>query len=172
MDRLIRQVQVVLLILIITGCSSPTENQFVGEKELSTNALVSPSTNELKHNLLSFYRDWKGVPYRLGGSNQYGIDCSAFVQLVYLGVLNIRLPRTTSLQVKLGYQVNYQNAQIGDLAFFKTSPSVRHVGIYIGDKQFTHASTSKGVVISRLDNPYWASKFWHFRRVTLPSDLD
>ncbi|MBU2898976.1 C40 family peptidase [Vibrio hepatarius] len=172
MDRLIRQIQVILLILIITGCSSHTENQFLAESEISTNTLVSPSANELKHNLLSFYHDWEGVPYQLGGSNRYGIDCSAFVQRVYLSVLNIRLPRTTSLQVKLGYNVNYQNAQIGDLTFFKTSPSVRHVGIYIGKKQFVHASTSKGVIISRLDNPYWASKFWHFRRVTSPSNLD
>ncbi|MEZ9174007.1 NlpC/P60 family protein, partial [Vibrio cyclitrophicus] len=47
----------------------------------------------------------------------------------------------------------------------KTSPKVRHVGVYLGNKQFLHASTSKGVIISRLDNPYWASKFWHFRRI-------
>ncbi|MFA0501936.1 NlpC/P60 family protein, partial [Vibrio sp. 10N.222.46.A1] len=53
----------------------------------------------------------------------------------------------------------------GDLVFFKTSMTVRHVGVYLGNNQFLHASTSKGVIISRLDNPYWASKFWHFRRL-------
>ncbi|MDW1501903.1 NlpC/P60 family protein, partial [Vibrio sp. YT-19(2023)] len=51
--------------------------------------------------------------------------------------------------------------------FFKTRRSTYHVGIYLGNKQFMHASTSKGVIISRIDNPYWASKFWQVRRVTL-----
>lgn len=94
----------------------------------------------------------KGVPYRLGGNNYNGIDCSAFVQVAYRDVLNIHLPRTTLAQVSIGNELSYEQVQVGDLAFFKTSRKVRHVGVYIGNKQFMHASTSKGVIISRLDN--------------------
>ncbi|TKG10403.1 C40 family peptidase, partial [Vibrio lentus] len=75
------------------------------------------------------------------------------------------LPRTTKDQSQQGKEIAYEQAISGDLVFFKTSPKVRHVGVYLGNKQFLHASTSKGVIISRLDNPYWASKFWHFRRI-------
>ncbi len=111
------------------------------------------------------YNEWKGTPYRLGGNDHYGIDCSAFVQIAYQEALAINLPRTTLLQSKLGSEISYSNAQSGDLVFFKTGYKVRHVGVYLGNNAFMHASTSKGVMISRLDNPYWADAFWHFRRV-------
>ena len=163
MDSLIKQLTPITFMIIMLGCTSPTKNEHL----IDTNAgsLSSPITSELEHNLLSFYRAWAGVPYQFGGNSRYGIDCSAFVQKTYSNVLNVRLPRTTDMQVKVGQRIEYRNALVGDLVFFKTSPSVRHVGVYIGQKRFVHASTSKGVIVSRLDNPYWASKFWHFRRV-------
>ncbi|WP_284193755.1 C40 family peptidase [Vibrio zhanjiangensis] len=170
MDRRIRQALATILWLTIAGCTSHIKED--RSEPTHFDGLVSPAANELKIDFLSFYHDWEGVPYRLGGNNQYGIDCSAFVQLAYLNTVKLRLPRTTKLQVKVGQQVEYDDAQVGDLAFFKTSPSVRHVGVYLGQKRFMHASTSKGVVISRLDNPYWASTFWHFRRVYSPPELD
>ncbi|WP_341663418.1 NlpC/P60 family protein [Vibrio sp.] len=167
MDSYIKQLLSILLLLITAGCTSLTQTEHL--VDIDENSVSSPITSELKHNLLSFYKDWAGVPYQLGGNSRYGIDCSAFVQKTYLDVLNIRLPRTTRLQVKVGKQIDYENALVGDLVFFKTSPSVKHVGVYIGQKRFVHASTSKGVIISRLDNPYWASKFWHFRRIYSPT---
>ncbi|GAL21196.1 lipoprotein NlpC [Vibrio maritimus] len=84
---------------------------------------------------------------------------------VYKDAYALSLPRTTAQQVKVGEKVSYNNAQSGDLVFFKTGRKTRHVGIYLGGNTFMHASTSKGVVLSRLDNPYWASTFWHFRSV-------
>lgn len=114
---------------------------------------------------LAEYKKWQGVPYRLGGTNYSGVDCSAFVQAVYKDAYSVSLPRTTAQQVKIGEKVAYNNAQSGDLVFFKTGYKTRHVGIYLGGNTFMHASTSKGVVMSRLDNPYWASTFWHFRSV-------
>ncbi len=116
--------------------------------------------------LLNVYHRWQGVPYRLGGTSLNGVDCSAFVQVAANKAMQIQLPRTTELQVEVGVEVDYDDMAIGDLVFFKTSLFTRHVGVYIGDKQFLHASTSKGVIISRLDNPYWADKFWQARRVT------
>ncbi|GMQ46459.1 C40 family peptidase [Vibrio sp. 10N] len=114
---------------------------------------------------LAEYKKWQGVPYRLGGTNYSGVDCSAFVQAVYQDAYSVSLPRTTAQQVKIGEKVAYNSAQSGDLVFFKTGRKTRHVGIYLGGNTFMHASTSKGVVLSRLDNPYWASTFWHFRSV-------
>jgi cell wall-associated NlpC family hydrolase len=114
---------------------------------------------------LAEYRKWQGVPYRLGGTNYSGVDCSAFVQAVYRDAYSASLPRTTAQQVKIGHKVAYNSAKSGDLVFFKTGRKTRHVGIYLGGNTFMHASTSNGVILSRLDNPYWASTFWHFRRI-------
>ncbi|MDA9556657.1 NlpC/P60 family protein [Vibrio sp.] len=111
------------------------------------------------------YDVWKGTPYQLGGTNKRGIDCSAFVQIAYRDTSDIRLPRTTLQQVKKGKRIKYKEAKRGDLIFFLTSRTTRHVGVYLGNKEFMHASTSRGVMISRTDNPYWSSKFWQFRRV-------
>ncbi|MFA0441832.1 hydrolase [Vibrio sp. 10N.286.49.C2] len=114
---------------------------------------------------LAEYKKWQGVPYRLGGTNYSGVDCSAFVQAVYKDAYSVSLPRTTAQQINIGSKVGYNDAKSGDLVFFKTGYKTRHVGIYLGGNTFMHASTSKGVIMSRLDNPYWASTFWHFRSV-------
>ncbi|WP_295893037.1 NlpC/P60 family protein [uncultured Vibrio sp.] len=137
----------------------------------STNATgyssqLTHQEEKTKSSFLSVYNRWEGVPYRLGGNTFQGIDCSAFVQIAYRDALSVDLPRTTLHQSKVGWSINYNDAEVGDLVFFRTSRTTRHVGVYLGDRQFLHASTSRGVIISRVDNPYWASKFWHFRRVT------
>ena len=136
--------------------SSPDEQQ--AEKTMSEEDLLfSLLRNE--------YRYWKGTPYRLGGNSKKGIDCSALVQTVYKNSFNIAIARTTKQQVKLGAPV-YKNAlKVADLVFFKTRRERRHVGIYIGDNQFLHASTSQGVMISSLDNIYWRSRYWQSRRI-------
>ena len=114
------------------------------------------------------FKQWEGAPYQFGGTSKHGVDCSAFVQLAYRDATSVQLPRTTLKQSQIGTKINYELAESGDLVFFKTNRTTRHVGVYLGNRQFMHASTSKGVIISRLDNPYWASKFWHFRRVYNP----
>ncbi len=113
----------------------------------------------------SVFKSWKGTPYLYGGTSRRGIDCSAFVQVVYRKVYNINLPRTTLQEVKLGVRVKKQNASLGDLVFFKTGPSSHHVGIYIKDNQFMESSSSKGVIISSLNNPYWRKHFWQVRKI-------
>ncbi|HAS6349464.1 TPA: hydrolase [Vibrio vulnificus] len=149
--------------LLLTGCAqSPTQ---------SVNSdLTSPSSPELwsgNHKLQQFFLDWQGTPYLFGGDSKSGIDCSAFVQQAFTHAYQRSLPRTTKAQVQYSVEIRWDEKQLGDLLFFKTSKSDYHVGIYLTDKQFMHASTSKGVIISRLDNPYWASTFWQVRRVTM-----
>ena len=112
---------------------------------------------------------WLGIPYRWGGSSRRGIDCSAFVQQYVRENLAIELPRTTAGQRYEGVPVDRDQLQSGDLVFFRRS-GVRHVGVYLSDGEFIHASSSRGVTVSELDNDYWTRYYWMARRiVTEPS---
>lgn len=138
-----------------------------------THALIAPSYNNtraqdenaVRQQLLVQYQRWKGAPYRLGGLSPKGIDCSGFVQRTFVEQLGIMVPRTTELQAQVGRPVARNELASGDLVFFKTGVKVRHVGIYVGEGRFLHASTSNGVMISGLEDDYWRDRFWHARRV-------
>ena len=110
---------------------------------------------------------WRGVPYRLGGSSESGVDCSAFVQITFRSKLGVDLPRTTEELAREGERVSRSELQAGDLVFFKTGFRQRHVGIYMGGKRFLHASTSRGVMTSSLNNVYWKERYWKARRIEL-----
>lgn len=112
------------------------------------------------------YDAWRGTPYRYGGQGRNGIDCSAFVQLTFRQQFNRRLPRTTAEQVRLGQAVRRDAIRSGDLVFFRTGRKGRHVGIYVANGRFLHASTSEGVILSRLDDPFWSAHYWQTRRLT------
>ncbi len=116
--------------------------------------------------LLAQYQAWHGVPYQLGGQSRDGIDCSAFVQLTFREQFGLQLPRDTGSQVRLGAPVRGQPLRPGDLLFFQTGRWQRHVGIFLREGQFLHASTRKGVIISTLDNPYWSRHYWQARRLS------
>ncbi|GAK20238.1 LOW QUALITY PROTEIN: cell wall-associated hydrolase [Vibrio sp. JCM 19052] len=147
---------------LLSACSSGPDPETQVNASLPVNQLLSDNQD-----LFQFFNEWEGTPYRLGGTKNSGIDCSAFVQKAFVEAYQMSLPRTTRQQSKQGVEMSWSDAQQGDLVFFKTRRSTYHVGIYLGNKQFMHASTSKGVIISRIDNPYWASKFWQVRRVTM-----
>jgi cell wall-associated NlpC family hydrolase len=158
--------------MALTGCSNTTHEDPVYSVEtppLSTskvnNKPLPSNTDTLLFLLHNEYQKWENTPYRLGGNSKNGLDCSALVQNVYQNSFNIELPRTTSTQVLKGTQIHKNKLKIADLVFFKTSHSMQHVGIYIGDNQFLHVSTSSGVIISSLDNVYWRSKYWQSRRI-------
>lgn len=112
--------------------------------------------------LYGFIEDWYGVRYRLGGSDKNGIDCSAFVQRLYENVFCINLVRTAFQQFKNCKMVwNTDSLEEGDLVFFHTRGRKRitHVGIYLANNYFVHASSSQGVIISSLTDRYW-SRFY------------
>jgi cell wall-associated NlpC family hydrolase len=111
------------------------------------------------------YEDWRGVPYRLGGLSRAGVDCSGFVYLTFKERLGVVLPRSTEAQARIGEPIAISELRTGDLVFFKTSWKTGHVGIYLNDGFFMHASTTKGVMISSLENPYWKKNYWMSRRV-------
>ena len=100
-----------------------------------------------------------GAPYRLGGSSVTGIDCSAFVKKIYQ-LFNITLPRTAYEQSHVGLRVGRGELLEGDLLFFNTRRKLGHVGIYIGNNEFVHASSRKrGVRIDNLNTPYFDRRF-------------
>ena len=113
----------------------------------------------------------RGIPYRNGGSDPSGFDCSGFVWYVF-GQHGIQLPRTVTEQAQAGSPVEPSTLQAGDLVFFDTSgPSfarrhATHVGISIGGEEFVHAPSTTGQVrVERLGSSYWSSRFLEARRV-------
>jgi LysM repeat protein len=110
-----------------------------------------------------------GAPYRLGGSSVRGIDCSAYVRKMY-EFFDVTLPRTAREQSAVGVGVEKEELEEGDLVFFRTRRPIGHVGIYIGNNEFVHAShRGKVVRIDSLDRPYFQKRF---RRAVRVKGLD
>lgn len=120
---------------------------------------------DVKSKIMDQYADWKGVRYRLGGDTKRGIDCSAFVQRTFREQFGMALPRSTYEQEDLGKKIQRTKLRAGDLVLFRAGSTGRHVGIYLGNDQFVHASTSNGVMISKLTDNYWNKRYREARRV-------
>jgi len=151
---------------IVTGCSSVQHTSRTSIEVVKTPTAVNLQDSDfVKSTLLEQYKEWYRTPYRMGGLNKRGIDCSGFTYVTFRSKLGRILPRTTDLQVQTGRQVARRNLQIGDLVFFKTSLFYKHVGVYLGDSKFLHASTSSGVIISNLNDRYWNENYWTARRI-------
>lgn len=129
---------------------------------MNVSAANAASPSEIKTKAYNYI----GTPYAYGGTTSRGFDCSGFIQQVFQDV-NIALPRTTSEQYKDGTSVSKSNLEVGDLVFFNTSgKGVSHAGIYIGSNQFIHSSTSNGVSVSSINDPYyWGDKYIGAKRV-------
>lgn len=108
---------------------------------------------------------WWGTPYKIGGLTQRGVDCSALVQTLMAGAYDIALPRTAKEQKQMAQTISRGELREGDLVFFNTRGGVSHVGIYLHNNKFVHASTSGGVTISDLDEAYWAKRYLGAGRV-------
>jgi cell wall-associated NlpC family hydrolase len=108
----------------------------------------------------------RGAPYRNGGSDPTGFDCSGFVSYVF-AQNGIAMPRDVRRQSQLGMNVDTSALEPGDLVFFTTvAPGASHVGISVGGDQFVHAPSSSGVVrVERLSAQYWSSRFVGAKRV-------
>lgn len=116
--------------------------------------------------IVSVAKSQLGVPYRYGGTTTNGFDCSGFIRYVF-DKAGIALPRTASQQYNTGEAVNKSELKIGDLVFFETyKPGPSHSGIYVGNSKFIHASSSNGISISSVNDPYyWSSRYLGARRV-------
>ncbi len=112
------------------------------------------------------------TPYKYGGSSQSGIDCSAFTMHIYKNSLDLSLPRSTVEQYRLGDKISKDELHFGDLVFFNTRrrSNPGHVGIYLGENQFAHASRKLGVIVSSLDEAYYKKRYVGARRVDVVGD--
>jgi lipoprotein Spr len=122
---------------------------------------VAPTelTNTL---LLSQLEKWYGTQYCFGGSTDSCIDCSSFTQVILRDVYNVKIPRNSQQQFDASTKIEVENLKEGDLVFFNTvsaSMIITHVGVYVCNNKFAHASTSKGVTISDLSEKYYAKAF-------------
>ncbi|WP_426475575.1 C40 family peptidase [Chryseobacterium balustinum] len=155
-------------------------NSFISEKAVAlSNAKNSLKNSEIakaiKHNktidnILSEASTYLGTPYRYGGMTRNGIDCSAFVLSVFGAAAGLTLPRVAASQSQEGEAIDKDNLQKGDLIFFSHGKRISHVGIVEsvteeGEVKFIHAATSKGVMISSLNDSYWGPKYRFAKRV-------
>ena len=157
-----------ILIILLAGCSGivPHKSRPVLLSKPGTAVSIDDS-KVVQKKLMEQYAEWKGTRYRRGGMSKMGVDCSGFVYITFLLKLGIPLPRSTDLQAACGMPVSKDNLQVGDLVFFKTGFFEKHVGIYIGESKFLHASSKKGVLISKLTHKYWASAYTFSRRIKI-----
>lgn len=131
------------------------------KEEITSNVTELPTK---KQAFTDFYNEYKNVRYKLGGSSKDGIDCSAFTQRIYKEKFGITLPRSTVTQVNVGVEVKKSELIPGDLVFFKTSKTAKHVGVYVGNGDFLHASI-KGIQYTKLDKPFYKKNYWTSRRI-------
>jgi cell wall-associated NlpC family hydrolase len=148
----------------LTGACASTGN--VPRPFPSPAGSAAPALRERPETIVGTALTLRGIPYRNGGSDPGGFDCSGFTQYVF-AQSGIALPRAVEDQFDSGKKVKTRDLSSGDLVFFRTtSRGPSHVGIVIGDDQFIHAPSSKGVVrVERMSADYWAKRFIAGRRV-------
>ncbi len=171
---------IILIILIsFSGCFTPhvrytRPSRSRGEKEKVTSPekeiekeqekTISEMVSESK--LKKIVDSYIGVPYKYTGTTRKGMDCSGFVYRVYTDLGNNDFPRTSSARLSgLGTSVPRREMQPGDLVFFRKVRRINHVGIYMGDNKFVHASLKKGIIYTSLDNEYFRNRLVRIRRI-------
>lgn len=156
--RLYRLLLPALLLLCLSSChtSAPRlDYRALARASVQLGMDIGPKDN---HRLYLTAAEWIGTPYRSGGHTKRGTDCSGLTGEIYRKVYRVRLPRSTGEQLAACRKVARRGLKEGDLVFFhngKSRKKVTHVGIYLKDNKFVHASTSRGVIVSSLDENYW-----------------
>ncbi len=164
---MIRVFTILAVACLAIGCRPYPRYRWGGSERplVAIRSDVKYSTNDYLR-LGMILRKYLGKPYK--GSSKYlpGLDCSKFTSSVFREFDRIELPRTVADQLKSGTQVVRTRLKFGDLVFFRTERNrVSHVGIFVGNNSFIHASSSRGVIITSLNEPYWAKRFADARRI-------
>ncbi|HWR82937.1 MAG TPA: C40 family peptidase [Candidatus Deferrimicrobium sp.] len=155
------------LVVAATGCTSYPRYRTGAVQTL-------PSAPQIKARLSTedylrfgtIVQEYLGKPYHGASFFLPGVDCSMFTREVFKRFNETDLPRTVKGQFERGHEVSVRQLSVGDLVFFKTEGAkVSHVGIYLGEQRFAHASSSQGVIISGLQEKYWSERFAGARRV-------
>jgi len=159
-----------LILFSFTSCKSARQAQIVTKKSEAKKPIESSNLSKADK-IVDYAEQFEGVRYKYGGTTKRGMDCSGLIQTSYKSEA-ILLPRTTKDLSTSGDWIDLKKVQKGDLLFFatkKNSRKVNHVGIVTSvnktDVKFIHASTSKGVMISKLKERYWYFAFVQARRI-------
>jgi len=155
-----------MMIVFLLGCHN-TKKPIVAKKNDFTAVqtkyaeLLNVSPSEIKNlALYSFIDKWIGVKYKYGGTTAEGVDCSGFANILYEEVYKIVLPRTSQDIAKQLKSTSKNNLSEGDILVFDIDgKKSSHIGIYLTNNKFVHSSTSKGVIISSLELPYYQKSF-------------
>lgn len=167
------------MLVLLFSCHSKRKSTSSNNTKTNTDKPVSSSKmknvadilgvkeSEIKdENLYKFIAAWYGTPYKYGGCDIKGTDCSCLTINLYQKVYKKSLPRTADEMVKLCDKLSSSKVDEGDMVFFKIeSKQVTHVGVYLKNNKFIHASTKKGVMISDLNEPYFKKYFYTFGRL-------
>lgn len=141
-------------------CDIENESTSIAEK----NYYNYSDLNDIRKEVIKNAEDWLGTPYRWGGEKKSGADCSGFVQSVFYES-GIKLPRTSRQQYKKAVKISQITAQAGDLVFFSNGSRISHVGIYLGNNQMIHSSSTYGVIKQSLNKKYYKNRLAGFGKV-------
>ena len=155
---------IIFLSLIIVSCGGNKKAVGGNKNNLIINKyaeiLKAPKSEIDNIKLYTFIDNWYGTKYKYGGMSKSGVDCSGFANVLYKTVYNKELPRSTTDILKTTKKVSRNKLEEGDLVLFNIRKKKNsHVGVYLINNMFVHASTSKGVIISSLDNPYYKKSY-------------
>lgn len=155
--RSVQYIVSLMCVTVIIGCSSPPK---VSKVELPKGTSVS----SIQKRIVESAKKRIGIPYCYGGTTTKCMDCSGFVFTIY-GEIGLQLPRSSSQQFFYGKEIDDDEVTVGDLVFFKNkSGNINHVGIYVGNNNVIHASSSRGVIVQPLSDSYLSSGFAGVRR--------
>lgn len=167
----------------LSGCSAPYPrftsedyNKNVSEEKTEDNVIVETRIESIPKEetnpdfdggrMMDVINKRVGIPYRYGGKDDSGFDCSGFSSFIYEKSARIKLGASSVDQYKQGKNIEKHELKFGDLVFFNTTGRIpSHVGIYVGSDRFAHASVQKGVTISSLNSTYYKKRFVGARRV-------
>ncbi len=160
---------IIVAATLLAACSSKKQAITITEKPRRiTSEEVISSTDDQIAQLISEARKWIGTPYRYGGNSRSGTDCSGMIMELFKKVYNIKLPRSAAMQQSYARKIERKDLGAGDLVFFNTGKSnnkVSHVGLYIGGGRMIHASSSRGVMESGLEERYWQRTYHSSGRI-------
>ncbi len=155
--------------MILASGKRKTDNTNVenaNKVQLKYAILMNVPVEELpSRTLLEAVDHWYGVRYRRGGNTKSGIDCSGFTEAVFLAAYGMQIPAVAREQYKACRKISTSELVEGDLVFFNTTGGISHVGVYLGNDKFIHATVSRGVMVNGLHESYYAQRYMGCGRI-------
>jgi lipoprotein Spr/probable lipoprotein NlpC len=152
------------ILLALGGCASNQQLQTSASSNWEPPQNTTAESAAKADRLWQVFNRYEGTPYQYGGMSENGFDCSGFIATAFDEALGQQLPRTTSQLLAAGEAVEPEQIRAGDLVFFRIKGKDQHAGIYMGEDQFIHSSSSIGVTRSSLNAYYWRGRLSKIRR--------